>query len=496
MLFGTSIALFKPTMMRKLFNSGEGIHMWNSQIFRFFFSGLALAMVSGSLIVSDPQEEVSELNLIELASKAPNGRTLELGKAVPTHQTSKKEVEVILKDPAMSQKWGLKLTNSAKAWRLSKGSRDIIVAVIDTGADVHHPDLTSNLWVNKGELGTDKKGRDKSTNGIDDDGNGYKDDVHGFNFVSLNSNLKDNHGHGTHIAGIIGAEGGNGVGISGVAPKVSLMILKYYDPKAPGVNNLMNTVKAIDYATRMGAHIINYSGGGLEKSPQEIEAIQRAQKKGILFVAAAGNEKSNSDIHGYYPADYDLDNIISVTAIDRSRKVLDSSNWGQKSVDLAAPGNNIYSLLPDGKFGFMTGTSQATAFVSGVAALVMAADKDLRRADKIVKYLTHTGDIDSKLAGKTRYNKRLNSYNALAIKDSDATWNGVRVENAANLKTFTADPKLASQNSEVTTFGGAGNNFATQTRSILKHIQLNIGDGNSKIQIPSDGLSPKNKPQL
>ncbi|MCB0408395.1 MAG: S8 family serine peptidase, partial [Bdellovibrionales bacterium] len=299
-----------------------------------------------------------------------------------------------------------------------------------------------------------------------------------------------NHGHGTHIAGIIGAEGGNGIGISGVAPKVSLMILKYYDPKAPGVNNLMNTVKAIDYAVKMNALIINYSGGGLEKSPQEIAAIQRAKQKGILFVAAAGNEQSNSDIHGYYPADYDLDNIISVTAIDRSRKVLDSSNYGVNSVDLAAPGNNIYSLLPGGKYGYMTGTSQATAFVTGVAALVMAQDPDLRNAEKIVKYLTQTGDIDPQLIGKTRYNKRLNSYKALAIKDSDSTWNGVRLGNSANINNnaFVSDPKLAKESVE--TSSGLESSFASQTRSILKHLQLKVADENKHRQ-PSDNTSQK-----
>src|SRR5690606_16720385 len=209
--------------------------------------------------------------------------------------------------------------------------------VIDTGIDVAHPDLKANLWVNPGESGLDKNGNDKATNGLDDDGNGFRDDVHGWNFVANDDDLADNHGHGTHIAGIIGAEGGNGVGISGISPKVSLMTLKYYDPKAPGLNNLMNTVKAIRYATKMGAHIINYSGGGLEPSEEERKAVAEANQKGILVVAAAGNEKSNSDIHAYFPADYPLPNIISITAIDKEKNVLPSSNYGQHSVDLAPP---------------------------------------------------------------------------------------------------------------------------------------------------------------
>lgn len=468
-----------------------------SQYLRFFLSGLALAMLSGAMVEDNAQEERAELNLTELASKTPNGRTQELGVAIPSAQSKNSEVEVILKDPAMSQKWDLKLTDAEKAWRISRGSRDIVVAVIDTGADLKHADLKSNLWTNIGETGVDSLGRNKATNGVDDDNNGFVDDVHGFNFVGNNHDLSDNHGHGTHIAGIIGAEGGNGVGISGVAPQVSLMILKYYDPHAPGVNNLMNTVKAIDYAVKMNAHIINYSGGGLEQSPHEIAAIKRAQAKGILFVAAAGNEKSNSDLYGYYPADYDLDNIISVTAIDKSKRVLDSSNYGKNSVDLAAPGNNIYSLLPNGQYGYMTGTSQATAFVTGVAALLMAQDKDLRKADRIVKYLTQTGDINPQLVGKTRYNKTLNSYRALAIKDSDASWNGVRAENSASLKgvTFVADPSESQTSSDETSIEPSESRFASQTRNILKHLQMKVGETPANRE-PSDGSETKQKPQL
>src|SRR5690606_23680000 len=133
--------------------------------------------------------------------------------------------------------------------------------------------LTKNLWVNPGETGLDRFGRDKATNGVDDDGNGFVDDVHGWNFVNNNNDLRDDHGHGTHIAGIIGAEGGNGIGISGVSPKVSLMCLKYYDAKGSDVNNLINTVKAIDYAVNMNCDIINYSGGGVAPSADEKAAI-------------------------------------------------------------------------------------------------------------------------------------------------------------------------------------------------------------------------------
>lgn len=390
----------------------------------------------------------------DMASKG--GRSAELGKPVPIKNKPEKEMEVLLNDPAISSAWGLKMTDSQRAWRISQGSRDIVVAIVDTGIDNKHPDIAKNLWINKGETGKDKAGRDKATNKVDDDGNGFVDDVNGWNFVANNNSLTDEHGHGTHIAGIVGAEGGNGVGISGVAPKVSLMVLKYYDAKGTEVNNLINTVKAIDYAVKMNANIINYSGGGIAPSADEKAAIERAMRKGILFVAAAGNERSNSDLKKYYPADYGLPNILSVTAIDRFQNVLPSSNYGEQTVDVAAPGNDIISTLPGGQYGYMTGTSQATAFATGVAALVMANNSHLRKADEIRKYLTQTGDSDEKLAGKTRYRKRLNSYKALATQDSDLAFNGAKVANSGKFSAPTMgddDSEAQMPESKITAFG-------------------------------------------
>ena len=337
---------------------------------------------------------------------------------------------VIMNDPAIHKKWGLKKSNALDAWQLTTGSREIVVAIVDTGIDVNHPDLQKNLWRNPGETGKDKQGRDKATNGIDDDKNGYVDDVHGWNFVHSNHNLTDNHGHGTHIAGIVGAEGGNNYGVTGVAPKVSLMILKYFDPNSAS-NNLTNTIKAFNYAVKMNAHIINYSGGGLEYSKPEFMAVKRAEQKGILFVAAAGNERTNSDFNKYYPADYDLDNIVSVTALNPTLRVLSSSNYGQTTVDIAAPGENIYSTLPNQSFGPMTGTSQATAFVSGVAALLMSHNRDFD-AKAVRKYILRTGDSLDWLKSKTRTSKKLNVYRSLTMLDQGVGASGVVAANTGN----------------------------------------------------------------
>ncbi|MGH1468393.1 MAG: S8 family peptidase [Bdellovibrionales bacterium] len=384
-----------------------------------------------------------DFEILSLSSINQNVERLTLLGDAKTETKAKKESSVIMNDPNMSEKWGLKLTDSKAAWNLTKGSKDIIIAVIDTGIDINHEDLKKNLWVNKGETGKDSKGRNKRTNGIDDDNNGYVDDVHGWSFTSKNSDLTDNHGHGTHISGILGAVGGNGKGISGVSPNVSIMTLKYYDPRSPGLNNLENTVKSIHYAVENGAKIINYSGGGLEFSKEEEEAISKAQKKGILFVAAAGNEKSNSDTNKYYPADYELNNIISVTALDPNKNILPSSNYGVVTVDIAAPGKNIYSTLPRGRYGYMTGTSQATAFVSGVAALLMAHNPDFD-ANQVSKYIKNTGDVIDSLKGKTRYNRKLNSYRALSILDQNVGATGVVANNVSGMdeEAFSSENKF------------------------------------------------------
>lgn len=358
--------------------------------------------------------------LLHLHDSEARLTSLGVPKVIPL-DPSKGEQKVIMNDPSIQKNWGLNGTGGASdikasaAWDITQGDRRVIVAVIDTGADVTHPDLAENIWRNPGETGKDADGNDKATNGIDDDNDGYVDDVNGWDFVNNSPNVIDNHGHGTHIAGIIGAVGGNGIGISGVCPKVSLMILKYFDPKSKGNDNLKNTVRAIRYAVDMGANIINYSGGGTDPNDDEFEAIKYAEDKGVLFVAAAGNEHSNSDIAHYYPADYNLSNIISVTAIDSLAKVLRSSNYGTKTVHIAAPGEGIYSTLPGGNYGLMTGTSQATAFVSGVAALILSHNKEFSAA-QVKKQIIATADELPGLRDKTVSGGKLNSYAALAIQ--------------------------------------------------------------------------------
>lgn len=383
----------------------------DTKVFLLSFLGAAFVVVVANMAINSTASTPGDSVRLQ---------SLGTPKIVPL-DPAKGEQKVILNDPSIQKNWGLMGTNGQsdimvnRAWDITQGDRQIIVAVIDTGADISHPDLAENIWHNPGESGLDAQGRDKATNGIDDDGNGFIDDVNGWDFVNNKPTVIDNHGHGTHIAGIIGAVGGNGVGISGVCPKVSLMILKYFDPTSKGNDNLRNTVRAIRYAANMGANIINYSGGGTEPNDDEFQAVKYAADKGVLFVAAAGNEHSNSDSEHYYPADYNLSNIISVTAIDPSAHVLKTSNYGLNSVHIAAPGEGIYSTLPGGNYGFMTGTSQATAFVTGVATLVMAHNKDFSDL-QVKKQILATADEIPGLRGKTSTGGKLNSYAALAIQ--------------------------------------------------------------------------------
>lgn len=302
--------------------------------------------------------------------------------------------------PALSLKnWGLSNSqahshiSAPDAWKIEEGKREVVVAVIDTGLDASHPDLARNVW------------HDSSKKGAS---------VFGWNYVNDRANPSDEHGHGTHVAGIIGAVSNPKTGVSGVAHRVSIMAVKYYSDSNPGPVNLRNTVRALNYAIDHGAKVINYSGGGPEFSEDEYLAMKRAEAKGVLVVSAAGNEHQNTDLTGnaYYPAAYRLSNMISVASTDIHNNLLSSSNWGKQNVDVAAPGENIFSTLPGGKYGSMSGTSQATAFVSGMAALLLSQDPTLKPA-QIKELVMGSVDRFPQLANKLVTGGRVNAYQAL-----------------------------------------------------------------------------------
>lgn len=290
------------------------------------------------------------------------------------------------------------LTTSAKAI-----NENVVVAVIDTGVDIDHQDLKKSIWFNPGETGKDSLGRDKTSNGIDDDENGYVDDVNGWNFVDNNNNVKDAEGHGTHVAGIIQKEYQQKK--HGTAD-LRLMILKYYDPKSSSKINVTNTIKAIHYASKMKALVINYSAGGAQPEFFELQAISKARRLGIVMVVAAGNEQEDTDVFHYYPASYKLDNIISVAALQKDGGLTSFSNYGKNTVDIAAPGKWIYSTLPQNRYGFLSGTSQATAFVTGHLAAVIAEKKPLNYK-MAIENLFKGAVYNPALKGRTKFQMAL-----------------------------------------------------------------------------------------
>jgi len=275
-------------------------------------------------------------------------------------------------DPRISEQWSLAKVNAAGAWGTAIGSRSVVVAVIDTGIDYNHEDLKDNIWKNPGEI---------PNNGIDDDNNGYIDDVVGWDFKDNNKDPNDvtsaqNPGHGTHCAGIVGATGNNGIGISGMAQQVSMMALRFIGPDGSG--DLMGAIKSIDYAIANKADIISASWGAKIPAAQAtplIEAIGRSNDAGIIFIAAAANDGANNDVVSMFPANADFPNVISVAASDSSDAKPSWSNYGKAKVAIAAPGHEILSAIPNAKYSKLSGTSMATPMVAGLAAILQSEAK-------------------------------------------------------------------------------------------------------------------------
>jgi subtilisin family serine protease len=249
---------------------------------------------------------------------------------------------------------------SAKAaWNITTGNKGPLISVIDSGIDYNHPDLRANMWVNPGEIPGD---------GIDNDNNGVVDDVHGYNAYADNGDPMDSHSHGTHCAGTIAAVGNNDIGVTGVMQEADLMAVKIF-----GDNGRTSTdaiVRGILYSSRMGADITSNSWGGREPSDAIYEAFQSHPG---LHVVAAGNSAFDNDKKPNYPSNYDLDNILAVAATNHIDQRARFSQWGAKNVDVAAPGRDIWSTIPNGKYGIKSGTSMATPHVTGGAGLILSA---------------------------------------------------------------------------------------------------------------------------
>lgn len=311
--------------------------------------------------------------------------------------------------------------NIAEAWTtydsLIDNPREVIVAVIDTGVDINHPDLAQNIWINQGEIPGD---------GIDNDNNGYIDDVYGWDFYNndnsvchygedgIHTLLSDNDDHGTHVSGIIAAVKDNGIGIAGVASNtnIKIMVLKIHGGEK-GSGTISNAIRAIRYATAMGADICNISWGTSKCNTVLEQAIRESD---MLFVTAAGNDGTNNNSAPTYPASFQLDNLISVTFIDASGRLSSKSNYGTSTVDLAAPGIHIYSTCV-GDYASLSGSSMATPHVAGVAALLYSYGNNLY-PQNIKEILLSTIKPIASLEGKTRYPGIPDAFSALSALSS------------------------------------------------------------------------------
>jgi subtilisin family serine protease len=301
------------------------------------------------------------------------------------------EVIPPVEDPRIGELYGLKNIGVTEALEESRNLKKVVIADIDTGIDYNHEDLAPMVWRN---------------------GTGVHGDIVGYNFVSDDELPFDDADHGSHTAGTIGASRGNGKGVAGVATNVSIMTLKFLSGNGGGTT--ANAIRAIDYAIQNGARILSNSWGarGLDDAALK-ESIVRAKDKDVLFVAAAGNDSYNNDSgKAAYPASFDVDNIISVAAVDRADNIASFSNYGKNTVHLAAPGVKTLSTVPGGKYAEMSGTSMACPHVAGAAALVLGKHPEYTYK-QVKEALLKSVDLIPGLTEKTITGGRLNVAKAM-----------------------------------------------------------------------------------
>lgn len=322
---------------------------------------------------------------------------------------------VLPNDPRFEEQWAL--ANNGQqggkkdadiraqlAWTVTKGSDEVVVAVLDSGVDYKHPDLEDNIWT-----------RPENIKAYRDDSLGEIDDARGYNAIDNDGDPMDDNGHGTHCAGIIGAVGGNNEGITGVNWTVKIMPLKFMDSTGSGTTK--DAIEAINYVidrknAGVNVRIISASWGSTEKSRALEDVIRKAYEADILFVAASGNSSVNTDTSPHYPSSYNVGNVISVAALDRSDQLTSFSNYGPKSVQIAAPGKDILSTWLNNDFRVASGTSMATPVVAGVAALVLAIDSRMS-VDDLRKRLLDSVDKVPAVKGKVVTGGRINAARAV-----------------------------------------------------------------------------------
>jgi thermitase len=285
------------------------------------------------------------------------------------------------------------------AWATRTGCAK--VAILDTGIDTDHPDLAPNVY----------KSSDKPNNNKDDDKNGYVDDTYGWNAINGKGSGEDDNGHGTHVSGIVAGRGNNANGSSGICWSAQLVAVKFMNSKGKGSTS--DAIDGIDYAVKNGAKIVNCSFGSSSKSSALHDAVDYAQDHNVLLVVAAGNDSENIDKNPIYPASYTDSNILAVAASTDEDTLASFSNYGSEGVDVAAPGDDIFSTYLGGGYKYLSGTSMAAPYVAGTAAMLRKQESDATYGN--LRYaIRHKVDKPPALAGKVAYDGRLNVQKALA----------------------------------------------------------------------------------
>jgi serine protease len=329
------------------------------------------------------------------------------------------ELETVPNDPSFGQLWGMNNTgqlggvvdadiNAPEAWNITTGSSNVVIGLLDTGVDYNHQDLAENIFTNPGEI---------AGNGIDDDGDGWIDDVHGIDATAESGNPMDTNGHGTHVSGTIAARGDNGIGVAGVNWSAKIVTCKAFNPSG----YLSDILQCMDYFLELKTRpnnpvdivATNNSWGGGSFSQALYDAIGAHRQAGMLFVAAAGNDSSDTDLSPNYPSAYDHDNIIAVAALDQYNQLSYFSNYGAVTVDVGAPGEDVYSTLPGNSYGTLSGTSMATPHVTGLVGLLKAQGPG-RNAHQIKNLILTGGTPSPATTGTTLSGRRLRADGSLS----------------------------------------------------------------------------------